>query len=83
MLHLLNGILHSRENKGNPTFHDSKDGSREHCAKLNKPVRKRQMPYDLTYMWNLVNKINKIETDSDTEKSLTAVRGEGLEGGMK
>ena len=41
------------------------------------------MPYDLTYMWNLVNKINKIETDSDTEKSLTAVRGEGLEGGMK
>ena len=74
MLHLLNGILHNRKNEGNLTFHNSVDGSREHCAKLNKPVRKRQMPYDLTYMWNLVNKINKIETDSDTENRLMAFK---------
>ena len=25
---------------------------------LNKRVRERQIPYDLTYMWNLMNKIN-------------------------
>ena len=26
--------------------------------KWSKPIRKRQIPYDLTYMWNLKNKIN-------------------------
>ena len=24
-------------------------------AKQNKPVREKQIPYDLTYMWNLMN----------------------------
>ena len=28
-------------------------------AKWNKPVRERQIPYDFTYMWTLMNKINK------------------------
>lgn len=27
-------------------------------AKWDKPVRGRQMPVDLTYMWSLMNKIN-------------------------
>ena len=27
-------------------------------AKWNKPVRERQIPYALTYMWNLTNKID-------------------------
>ena len=30
----------------------------EHYAKWNKPVRERQMPYDFTHMWNLMNKRN-------------------------
>ena len=34
------------------------DGSREHYAKWNKPGGKRQIPYDLTYKWNLINKTN-------------------------
>ena len=29
-----------------------------------KPDRERQILYDFTYMWNLKNKTNKIETDS-------------------
>ena len=36
-------------------------------AKWNKSDRKRQVPYDFTYMWNLrnkTNKHNKTETDS-------------------
>ena len=32
-------------------------GHREHYAKWNKPVRERQIPYDFTYMWNLMNKL--------------------------
>ena len=34
------------------------DGPGEHYAKQNKPVRKRQLPYDFTCMWNLMNKLN-------------------------
>ena len=39
------------------TLCDSMDGPGGY-VKQNKPVRKRQKPYDLTYMWNLINKIN-------------------------
>ena len=37
---------------------DSMDGAGEHYAKGNKPVRETQIPYDLTYRWNLMNKGN-------------------------
>ena len=33
--------------------------SGEHYAKWNKPGGERQIPYDLTYKWNLINKTNK------------------------
>ena len=35
------------------------DGTEEYYAKCNKPGSKRQIPYDLTYKWNLINKTNK------------------------
>ena len=53
---LHNGIL--LENEENITFWDSMDGLGKHYTKWNKPVRGRQLPYDFTYMWNLMNKIN-------------------------
>ena len=34
------------------------DGPGEYYPKWNKPVRERQVPYNFTCMWNLVNKIN-------------------------
>ena len=37
---------------------DSMDGPEEYYAKWNKPVRERQIPYDFTYLWNLMNKLN-------------------------
>ena len=40
--------------------------------------RERQVPYDFTHTWNLMNKItDKIETDPQIENTLTAVRGDG------
>ena len=42
---------------------DNMDGPREYNAKLNKSDRERKIPC-FTYMWNLKNKINKIEIDS-------------------
>ena len=40
------------------TFCDSVDGTGEYYAKWSKPVGERQIPYDLTYKRNLMNKIN-------------------------
>ena len=44
--------------KENFTLWYSMDGPGEHYAKWNKPVRERQVPYDLTHIWNLMNKLN-------------------------
>ena len=59
VVHLYNGILHNRKKEGAPTLCDSMDGTAEHIAKWKKPGSERQIPYDLTYKWNLINKINK------------------------
>ena len=59
MVHLHNGILHSRKKEETPTFWDSMDGTGEHYAKWNKPGGEGQIPCDLTYKWNLINKTNK------------------------
>ena len=56
--HLCNGILYSRKKEGAPTLGNSMYGTRELYAKGSKLGRERQIPYDLTYKWNLVNKIN-------------------------
>ena len=59
MVHLLNGILCSRNKEGPPILHDTIDGTGEHYAKWNKPGGERLIPYDLTFKWNLINKTNK------------------------
>ena len=47
-----NRIIHNQK-KGNLFLCDCMDGPGEYCAKWNKPVRERQVPYDFTYVWNL------------------------------
>ena len=42
------------------------DGPGEHYAKWNKPVRERQMPYDFTHMWNLMEKTELISKNRQT-----------------
>ena len=59
MVHLHNGILCSKKKEGAPTLCDSMDGTGECYAKWNKPGGETQIPYDLTYKWNLINKKNK------------------------
>ena len=58
VVHLRNGILLGYKNVGNLTFCDSVNGPGEYYVKWNKPVRERQVPYDFTCVWNLMNKIN-------------------------
>ena len=42
--------------EGNLTLYNNMDGPGEHYAKWNKPVRERQVPYDFTHIWNLMDK---------------------------
>ena len=58
------------------------DGTGEHYAKWNKPGGERQIPYDLTYMWNLINKTSKQNTTRDIEikNNVTVIREEEGEG---
>ena len=59
MVHLHDGILVSLKEEGTPNLCNSMDGTGEHYAKCNKLGGERQIPYDLTYKWNLINKRNK------------------------
>ena len=59
LVHLHNGILCSRRKEGVPTFCDSMDGTGKHYAKRNKLGGRRQVPHDLTFNRNLINKTNK------------------------
>ena len=58
MDHLQNGILLGYKKREKFTLCDSMDGPGEHYAMWNKPVSERQIPYDFTHMWNLMNKLN-------------------------
>ena len=49
----------TQQEEGTLTLRDSIGGTGEHYAKWNKPGCKRQIPYDLTYNRNIVNKTNK------------------------
>ena len=48
MIKLHNGILLGHKKEKSFTLCDSMDGPGEHYAKWKKPVRERQIPYDLT-----------------------------------
>ena len=56
--HLYHGILLSHKKEENVTLCNNMDGPGEHYATWNKPVRERQIPYDFTYTWKLMNKLN-------------------------
>ena len=75
--------FYAAEREGAYTLCNSMDGTGEHYAKWNKPGCERQIPYDFTYKWNLINKqTSKQNTTRDIEikNKLTITREEGGEG---
>ena len=58
VVHIHKRILFSHK-KWNLAICNNTDRSREYNTKRNKPVRERQLPYDLTCVWNLRNKTKK------------------------
>ena len=60
MGHSHNGILLGcKKKEENFTLCNTMDGTREHYAKWNKTVTERQIPCGVTFMWNLMAKLNK------------------------
>ena len=65
VIYIDNGILAIKKNDFS-SICNNMDGPRGYYAYWNK-TEKRQIQYDITYMWNLktkTNEYNKIETDS-------------------
>ena len=59
------------------------DRTREYHTKRSKSERERQVPYDVTYMWNLKYDISERETENrngltDRENRPVAAKGQGL-----
>ena len=59
------------------------DGMGKHHAKWSKTGGERQIPYDLTYKWNLINKTNKWvkynQRHGNREQTYSNQRGEKRE----
>ena len=51
--HIYNGMLLSQKKKRNWVICSEVDGPRVYHTKWSKSKRERQIPYDITYMWNL------------------------------
>ena len=71
MWYIYNGLLLSHKKEWNNTISSNVVGPRDYHTKWNKSDRERQIPYDITYMWNLKKNdtnefIYKTETDSQT-----------------
>ena len=50
---MYNGILLSHKKEWNNAICSNMDGLRDYHNKQSKSVRERQIPYDMSYMWNL------------------------------
>ena len=43
------------------------NGPRDYHTKQNKPKRERQIPYDITYMWNLKYGTDELIYETETD----------------
>ena len=68
--HIYNGILLSYKKELNNAICSNMDVTRDYHTKGSMSERERQIPYDITYLWNLKYGANepiyKTETDSQT-----------------
>ena len=68
VVHIYNGILLSHKKELNNAICSNMDRPRDYHIKQSKSERERQIPYDITYIWNLKYNTNeliyKTETDS-------------------
>ena len=70
MVYVYNGILLSHEKEQNNAICSNMDATRDFHTKRSNSDREREIPYGITYLWNLKYGTNepiyKTETDSQT-----------------
>ena len=67
VVHIYNGILLSHKKERNNVISNNMDGPRDYHTKRNKSERERQIPYDITYMWNLKYDTNEPIYETETK----------------
>ena len=78
---IYSGILLSHKKEWNNAICSNMDGARDYHTKWSKSEIERQIPRDITYMWNLKYDTNEhiyeTETDSQTDNRLVVAKGVG------
>ena len=67
VVHIYDGILLGHKKEWNNVICSNMDGPRDYHTKWSKSDRERQIPYDITYMWNLSIKYDTNELTYETE----------------
>ena len=70
MVYLYNGKLLSHKKEWNNAICSNMDGPRDCHTEWSKSEREKQVPYDITYMWNLKYNTNELihETETDSQR---------------
>ena len=72
-VYINNGILFKHKKEWNNAICSNMDGPRDYHTMWSKSKKETQIPYDITYMWNLKygkdESIYKTETDSQTYRT--------------
>ena len=66
VVHIYNRILLSHKKEWNNAICSNMYATRDYHTKWNKSERERQIPYDITYMWNLKYGTNEIIYETET-----------------
>ena len=68
-IYIYNGILLSHKKEWNNAICSNMHAPRDYHTKWSKSDRERQIPYDITYVWNLKYDTNKLiyETEIDSQ----------------
>ena len=67
VVHVHNGVLLSHKTEQNNAICSNMDATRGYHTRWSKPERKRQIPYDIIYMWNLKSDTNEPIYETETE----------------
>ena len=79
MQYIYNGKLLSHRKEKNNAIANNMDGPRDDQTKQSKSEGEKQMPYDITYTWNLKCDVNphNYETKADSPRGETCCQGGG------
>ena len=81
VVHIYNGLLLSHKKEWNNAICSNMDATRDSHTKWSKSERERQIPCDITYMWNLEYDINgstkQKQTQGQGEQTFGYQRGRG------